>query len=120
HRSDRRSFRQPVAFVDGLSETRFNRGGQFSRQFFRAGGEKPQTAQLRRFRLSQISAQERRGCEHHSHAVLFHQLRDLFCFERVRISEGAHALEEWIEERDRAAEAVEERKGREQEIVFFG
>src|SRR4051812_25369153 len=101
-----------------LAKTRLDRFAQVDREFFGAGYKQTQTVQLLRLSLPQISPEESRSREHDGDLILLDQFRDLFCLERVRVGQGAHALDERIEKRHRAAKAVEEGKRRQKEIVF--
>jgi hypothetical protein len=72
---------------------------------------------LRRLGFSQIGAKKRRRRQHDRHAVLLDELRNFSGFERARIRDGAHAFDEGIPERHGAAEAVEKRERREENII---
>src|SRR5438552_15204948 len=72
-----------------------------------------------RFDLAQITAQKSRGREQQSQFVFFDQCRILRDFQRVRISNNAHALDQWIPKGDGRSEAVKKRERGENGVVFL-
>ena len=119
HAHDRRSFGESVTFENFLREAFLETFGQIERKFFRAGDDEPQTAELVRLGFAQIAAQKCRRRQQQCQFIALDQRRVLRRFERIWISDDAHAFDERIPKRDGRSEAVKERERRENGVVPF-
>ena len=114
----RRCLSESVAFENFFVEAFLEMAGKIERQFFGAGDDEPQTAELRRLGFAQVHAQERGRRQQERQLVSFDQRRALCGFQRIWIRDDAHALDERIPKCDRRAEAVKERQRRKDSVGF--
>ena len=84
--------------------------GKIERQFFRAGNNEAQGAELLRLGFAQVHAQKSGRRKEERQFISFDQCCVLRAFERTWIRDDAHALNERIPECDCGAERVKERQ----------
>src|SRR5207247_2650724 len=87
HAHHRRSLSQSVAFENSFPESFFEALGEVEWQFLRAGDDKPQAAELMRFRFTQVTTKKSRRGQQKSQFVLFDQSGVLCHLERIWISD---------------------------------
>jgi len=113
-----RAFGAAVAFEGPDAKAFLKRGGEALGQFFGAGDDEPQAAEILRRGAAQVDLQERRGGEHHGGPVLAHGRAHAPGIQRVRIKNDAGAQHHRQAERDGEAEGMEEGQDAQQPLRF--